>query len=175
MQASLKERAIEQLKIYLLITLYLWILLGSFTIYRRLIISEAGGSYLHYGISLIEALIIAKVILVGRMFGFSRRFDDRPLIVPVVYKTLLFGLLVIAFGFIEHLVRGWLHGEGWSGAQTALAALGTNELRARVLMMMIAFVPFFAFGEIVRVIGPREMSALYFSKRDALRESRPSV
>ena len=107
--ASLKERATEEFKLFWVIALYLCVFLGSFTIYRRLIIAETGAAYLHYGIALIEALVIAKVILIGKMFGFSRRFEDRPLIVPVLYKSFLFGMLVFVFGVIEHLVEGWLH------------------------------------------------------------------
>ena len=76
---SLKERAVEELEAYWMITIYLWLFLGSFTVYRRLILDETGVAYLHYGIALVEAMIIAKVVLIGRVFGFSRRFEDRPL------------------------------------------------------------------------------------------------
>ena len=66
---SLKERAGEEFKAYWLITVYLWVFLGSFTIYRRLILAETGVPYLHYGIALVEAMVIAKVVLIGRIFG----------------------------------------------------------------------------------------------------------
>jgi hypothetical protein len=165
--AEFKARAIEELKVFWIIALYLWLFLGSFTVYRRLILAETGTTYLHYGIALIEALVIAKVILIGRLFGFTRRFEDKPLIVPVLYKSILFGLLVILFGVIEHLVEGWFHGEGTVGSLRDAGGLGTYELGARVLVLIVAFVPFFAFGEIVRVLGARELAAMYFSKREA--------
>ena len=104
---GLKERALEELKVYWIITLYLWLFLGLFTVYRRLVVAETGTAYLHYGIALIEAMVIAKVVLIGRLFGFSRRFEERALIVPVSYKSVLFGLLVMLFGVVEHLVAGW--------------------------------------------------------------------
>ena len=88
-KTNLKQRAIEELKLFWIIAFYLWVFLGSFTVYRRLIIAETGVAYLHYGIALIEALVIAKVILIGKMFGFSRRFEDQPLIIPVLYKSIL--------------------------------------------------------------------------------------
>ena len=84
---GLKERALEEFKLYWIITLYLWVFLGLFTVYRRLVVAETGDDYLHYGIALVEAMIIAKVVLIGRLFGFSRRFEDRALIVPVLYKA----------------------------------------------------------------------------------------
>lgn len=85
--SGLRQRALEELRVFSLTALYLWFFLGSFTTYRRLVLAETGVTYLHYGIALIEALVIAKVIPVGRMFGFTRRFDQQPLIVPVINQV----------------------------------------------------------------------------------------
>lgn len=160
----LKERALEEFKLYWIITLYLWLFLGLFTVFRRLVVAEAGADYLHYGIALIEAMIIAKVVLIGKMFGFSRRFEDRALFMPVLYKSVVFGLLVMAFGVVERLVSGWIHKQGlWAGLHE-IAAVGPNELAARVLMLIVAFVPFFAFWELGRVLGMNKLAALFFSK-----------
>ena len=164
-KAGLKERAIEEFRLYLVIAFYLWVFLGSFTIYRRLIVAETGVTYLHYGIALIEALIIAKVILIGKLFGFSRRYEDQPLIVPVLYKSVLFGVLVFLFGIVEHLVEGWFHGEGLLGGLRKLDDIGAYELGARALMLIVAFVPFFAFAEIGRVLGAQKLAAMFFSKK----------
>jgi hypothetical protein len=156
---SFKERALEELKVYWIITLYLWLFLGLFTVYRRLVVAETGTVYLHYGIALIEAMVIAKVVLIGRMFGFSRRFEERALIVPVLYKSALFGLLVMLFGVVEHLVTGWIHKQGLLG--------GVYELAARALMLIVAFVPFFAFAELGRVLGMKKLAAMFFSGASA--------
>jgi len=166
-KAGLKQRAIDELKAYWLIVIYLWLFLGSFTVYRRLILAESGDLYLHYGIAIIEALVIAKVILIGRLFGFSRRFEERPLIVPVLYKSTLFGVLVLLFGFAEHLVKGWVHKESLATILDGIVAVGGHELVARVLMLIVAFIPFFAFGELGRVIGTQKLLNLFFSKRGA--------
>jgi hypothetical protein len=164
--ATLKERAIEELKIFWILAVYLWLFLGSFTTYRRLIVAETGVAYLHYGIALIEALIIAKVILIGKMFGFSRRFEDQPLIVPVLYKTLLAGILVLLFGVIEHLIEGWFHKQGLLGGLREIGELGAYELGARVLTMIVAFIPLFALSEIGRVLGAKKLATMFFSKRE---------
>jgi hypothetical protein len=163
---TLKERVAEEMKSFWVIALYLWIFLGMFVVYRRLIAAETGAPYLHAGFALVQSLIIAKVVLVGRMFRFTRRFDDRPLIVPVLYKSALFGLLVLVFGLVEHLVEGWLHHEGALGGLRKLAEVGGYELAARVLMLVVAFIPFFAFGELGRVLGVERLAAMFFSRRD---------
>ncbi len=173
--AGLKQRAIAEFKLFWLIALYLWLFLGSFTVYRRLILAETDIVYLHYGIALLEALIIAKVILIGRIFGFSRHFENRPLIVPVLYKSVLFGVLVLLFGIVERLVEGWFHKQGLLGGLHTLSELGSYELGARVLMLIVAFVPFFAFGEIGRVLGAQKLSAMFFAKRDTAGQSQRLV
>ncbi len=162
---SLKDRALEEFKIYWIITLYLAVFLGSFTVYRRLILKEFGVAYLNYGFALIEALIIAKVILIGKAFGLGRRFERGPLFLSVLYKSILFGILVFLLGILERVVEAWIHKTGWAGMLQGITELGLYELLARVVMLIVAFVPFFAFWEIGRVLGPGKLSALFFSKQ----------
>ena len=69
--ADLKQRAIEKLKEFWITSLYLFIFLGAFTVCRRMVLAEFGVTYLHYGVALIEALVIAKVVLIGRAVGLA--------------------------------------------------------------------------------------------------------
>jgi len=170
---SLKERAIEEFKIYAIMVVYLWVLLGVFTVFRRLVVSESGGaSYLHYGIALVEALVIGKVILIGKMFSFSRGFEGEALIWPVLYKSVVFGLLVMLFGVLEHLIGGWIHKQGALAGLREIAAIGVVELAARALMLIVAFVPLFAFGELGRVIGKDKLVSLFLSKPESSTRAR---
>jgi len=162
---GLKEKALEEFKVFWIITLYLAVFLGSFTVYRRLILKEFGVTYLHYGFALIEALIIAKVILIGDALGLAKRFERGPLILSVLYKSALFGAFVFLFGILERVVEGLFHKEDWASILRHLTDLGMYEILARVIMLIIAFVPFFAFWEIGRVLGPGKLSALFFSRQ----------
>ena len=112
-------------------------------------------------------MVIAKVVLIGRLFGFSRRFEERALIVPVIYKAIIFGLLVMLFGVVERLVVGWFHHQGLLGGLREIASVGVYELAARALMLIVAFVPFFAFWELGRVLGMKKLGAMFLSKPDA--------
>ena len=161
---SLKQRALDELKVYWVITLYLWLFLGCFMIYRWLVMEESGVTYLHFGFALIEAMIIAKVILIGRMFAFTRRYDDGPLALAVAYKCALFALLVMLFTVVEHLVVGWIHHQGLFGGLREFAEVGAYEVGARTLMLTVAFVPFFAFWELGRVLGMGKLAAMFFAK-----------
>lgn len=162
---SLKHRALEEFKTYWVITLYLWLFLGCFTVYRRLVLAETGVPYLHYGIALVEAMVIAKVVLIGRVFGFTRRFDDQPLIVPAIYKSIVFALLVMLFGVVERLVVGWVHEQGVFAGLRELGELGPYEIGARALMLTVALAPFFAFAEIGRALGKDRLQVLFLSRQ----------
>ena len=125
-------------------------------------------TYAHYGVALVEALVIAKVVLIGRVFGFTRRFEDAPLALPVLYKSAIFALLVMLFGVLEHLVEGWIRDKGVIGGLRQIAAVGTDEIGARMLTLTVAFVPFFAFWELGRVLGMRKLARLFFAKPQPL-------
>ena len=169
--ADWKAKAIHEFKVFWIIALYLFVFLGLFTIYRRLVVAETGSAYLHYGIALIQALVIAKIVLVGQMLSLSRKHEDKALIWPILYKTLLFAALVIAFGIVERLVEGWMHHEGFKGGLDKILSLGFDEFSARMLLLVFSFIPFFAFGELGRVIGMKRLVSLFFSK-DAVRAER---
>ena len=115
-----------------------------------------------------DSNVIAKVVLIGKMFSFSRRFEDKALIVPVLYKSTLFGVLVLLFGVVEHLVEGWVRKQGMLGGLREIGDLGVYELGARVLMLIVAFVPLFAFGEISRVLGAQKVAAMFFRNANGL-------
>ena len=163
---AVKKKVREGIESYLIITAYLWVALGSFTIYRRLVLAETGISYLHYGIALVEAMIIAKVVLIGRVFGYGRRFEDAPLTWPVLYKAVMFALLVLGFAVVEHIVSAWYHAKGIQGVFESVAAVKLSEVGARVLLLTVTLVPFFAFWEVARVLGPDRMRALFTTRRE---------
>ena len=166
-KGHLKERVIREFYVYWALVAYLWLFLGSFVLYRRLVLAETGVSYLHYGIALIEALVVAKVVLIAGMLGISHRFDNRRLIVPVLYKTVLFAIVVALFNVAEKLVEGWIHGKGLLDGIREIESLGFDEIAAHMLTLVVAFVPIFVVNEIGRVIGHDKLVAMFFSKPQA--------
>lgn len=165
--SSLKEKAKEEFKKFWAIAIFLALMFSAFYTYRRLTLSESGVTYLHYGIGIIEALILAKVILVGQALRLGRRFEDEPLIVSVLVKTLFFAIFVAVFSVIEHVIEGLVHHETWDVIAHHLFTAGRDEIFAKTLMMMITFIPFFAFWETDRVLGQGKLFALFFHKRIA--------
>lgn len=158
---GLKARLIDEAKLLALVFVYLAVLLAVFTNFRRLVLAEYRISYFHYGYSLAEALVLAKVVLTGRYFGFGERFRDRPLIIPCLYKTLIFGVLILAFSVLEHVLVGLSKGHAVSTVVDEILAQGWREILAKVLMLTTALVPMFAFWEVGRVLGEGRLLQLF--------------
>ncbi len=110
-KAQLKEKAAEEFRLLVLITAYLAAFFAAFLTYRRLISREFGVSTFHYGYALLEALIIAKVILIGKAIGLGRKGTRRTLAMAVLRSSLAYGALVGAFAVLEHLIEGLVHGK----------------------------------------------------------------
>ena len=156
----IKERSIVEFKTFWIVATFLALMFCAFTTYRRLILTEFGISYLHYGAGLIEALIVAKVILVGQALGAGKRFENRPLLVTAFVKALIYGALVGAFAVLEHCIEGLMHGKDLVGVWRGLVGLGKDEILARTLVVIVAFVPFFAFWEAGRAMGKGSLLAV---------------
>jgi hypothetical protein len=165
--SSLKEKAIEEFRMFWVIAIYLAVMLSAFTWYRRFILSESGISYFHYSSSIITALILAKVILIGQALGLGRRYEGSTLILSVLFKALVFAVFIAIFGMLEHLIEGLVHRETWDQIAHSLVSAGRGEILARTVMMIVTLIPFFAFWETDRVLGDHKLFGLFFHKRAA--------
>ena len=164
-RSGLKEKAIHEVKEMLAIFLYLALFFCAFTTYRRLVMKEIGFSYFHYGFALIKALVLAKVILLGQYVRFAKVFDDWPLVIPTLYKVILFSFFAMAFEVLEHVIGGFLHGKDLLAVFQEMISAGWDELLARTLVMLVAFIPLFAFTETARVLGEGRLRELFLHKR----------
>jgi hypothetical protein len=163
-KAGLKHKLILEIKAYWINVLYLTILFAVFTSYRRLILANYDIGYSHWGISLIKALVLAKVIMVGSIFHFGRSLENKPLIFPTLYKSVMFTLWVAFFALVESAIRGFLHGKGLAGALDHLLSEGTHEFYSKCLLVFVGFIPFFAFKELGRVLGKGKIWEWFFRK-----------
>lgn len=160
-----KQKATHELIDYWVNVVYLACFFGAFIWYRRFILAEYQISYLHYGVGLIEALVLAKVILIGDFMHLGRGLEEKPLILPTLYKTVVFTLFVGGFGLLEHTIHGLLHGKGLAGGLEELRSGGKYELFAKCLVVFFSFIPFFAFKELGRLLGEHKILSLFFRRR----------
>jgi len=163
--ASWKQRAAHELRIFLVYFVYLALLLGAFTWYRRLILAEFQISSFRYGYAVIEALVLAKVILIGEALGVGERANPRLRIVTVLEKAVLFSLLIVAFSVVERMIEGAIHGNSLETTYRDMIAMGRDEILARGLVMFVALIPLFMVRELGRTLGEGTLFAMFFRER----------
>jgi hypothetical protein len=151
---------------YWLNFIYLALVFAAFTQYRRFVLAAYDIVYENYWVAVIQALILAKVIMIGAVARLGRGLEAKPLIYPTLYKTVVFTLFVIAFAVVEHAVKGLWNGKGLTGGVVQMYGERFHELLAGSLVILVAFIPFFATRELGRVLGGEKLRALFFSRRD---------
>jgi hypothetical protein len=163
--SRVREKVREELKLFAIVFAFLAFMFSAFLTYRRLVSSEAGITYLHYGAGLIKAAVIAKIILLGQALKVGKRIETRPLIVVVFAKSVLYGLLVAVFDVLERVIEGLVRGYDWQAIANLMVMKGSAEILAGALMVIVSFIPFFALWETGRSLGADKLSDMFLHKR----------
>jgi hypothetical protein len=153
------------MKEYLLNFVYLLFLLGAFNWYKKLILSQHHIEYYHYGVALIEALVLAKVIMIGDLLHIGRLVKGRPLIIPTLYRAVTFTIWLGLFKCVEHVVGGLIKGRGFVEIVQELLSYSPFQVLALSLVAIGALVPFFAFKELGKTLGEGKVIDLFLRRK----------
>jgi hypothetical protein len=163
---ALKKKIEHETREYLVIGAYLACFFLSLTTYRKLVLAEYHIGYFEYGWAVVQAMILAKVILIGEALHLGERFQERPLILSTLWKSLVFALFAALLVMTEHVVHALLRHEPVAGVFQLSGGRGF-EMIARFQLMLVAFVPFFAFRELSRALSLGSLVNLFFRRRPA--------
>jgi hypothetical protein len=157
--ATLKQKAIHEVEEFFGIFLYLAFFFCAVATYSMLLLNKSHVSYFTFGTALLNAALIAKVILIGEYAHLGKKHETKPLFLSAANKAFLFSLLVFAFHIVEEMIKRRWHGENFA---TAYHGIHINELLARTLVIFCTFLPLFAFRELRRVLGEDKFRSLFF-------------
>jgi ABC-type transport system involved in cytochrome c biogenesis permease subunit len=162
-----RGRAVHEAKRFLGMFLYLWVLLGLFALHESVILARHQIAFTRYGVAFFNAWVLAKVMLVAEDLNIARGLEDRPLVYLVLYKSVIFAIVFMAFALLEGVLMGMWHGQTVAESMSAIAGGTVVGIGSAALIVSFALMPYFAFREIGRVIGRSELRALLFSRRQA--------
>jgi hypothetical protein len=165
---TLKQRAYHELKEYFLIVVYLWIVFGLFLLYKSVILNE-DTSYLAHGVALINALVLGKFVLIARAFHLGEQFNDAPLIYPTLLKSALFSVVLACCKILEDVAVGFYHAKSFSESIADLGGGTGKGILTLTVLLFVLLIPFFAFGELQRVLGEGKLAQLFLRPREVNR------
>lgn len=164
---NLKEKAADEAKKLLSMFLYLWVVIGAFTLYESLVLAQHEISFVVHGVAVVKALVLAKVMLIADNLKLARRMEGRPLIYPILYQSVVFAVFFICFDILEKVAVDILKGRGALQDMPIIGGGRVAGIVAVAVIVTVALIPFFAFREIGKAIGRRELHALLFRRRIA--------
>ena len=122
------------------------------------------------------ALIVGKAVLVAEKMPLLRRFDTAPLVLPILFKTLVYWFIVLIARFLENFT----HFEFKTGQVSGFIAFRLQEgltwhrflfVQLWILVLFLVYVTgaeinaLFGEGELFRVLFRRRRTSLWMSRR----------
>ena len=162
---TLKQRAIEQMKRFLLIALYLWLVFGLLVVFKSMILAEYRIPFAYHGFAIINALALGKVMLVAEDLHLGGRFDNAPLIYPTLLKSAVFTSVLACFKLLEEAAVGLYHGKSFAESIADLGGGTVQAILTLTLLLFVVLIPFVALGELRRALGAGKLKQLFFGPR----------
>ena len=160
---NLKQKAVHEMREYLVISLYLFVVFSLLVVHKSMILAEHHIDYTLHGFALINALALGKVMLVAQDMHLGDQFGDAPLIYPTLLKSVAFAAVLACFKVAKDAIIGALHGKTFHQSLSEVGyGSGVLILAALICVMLI---PFFGFTELRRVFGADRLIGVFFRPR----------
>src|ERR1700722_18164072 len=103
---SLKAKALHEFARFATMFAYLWVMFLLLQLHQYIILAQRHMPFEQYGVGLINALVLAKVMLVADDLRLGEWRGQRPLIYPVLLRSILCAIIFIVFDIFEKMVIG---------------------------------------------------------------------
>lgn len=149
------------------VTVFFLIALHLIAFSKHLVLAEEGIVYDGMVAATVGALVIAKVVLVADKLTIMRLYRGRPLYRPILYRTVLYTLCVLAVRGLEMLVRNAIHKGGlMSGLEAARAEFVWAHFTFVQVWVFVLFLVYVTAVELCDELGMHALrQALFFRDR----------
>jgi hypothetical protein len=114
-------------------------------------------------VAVIGALVVAKAILIADALPFTRRYAGRPLVYVVAWKTIIYGLITLAFRYVEELIPLWRKYHGFAEANRRMVEdVSWPHFWAVQLWVTFSLLAFCIAIELIDAIGRERARELFF-------------
>lgn len=163
---TFKRKAYHEIKELLVLTLYLWVGLALLQLHTSIVLAEHHITAVVYqGFAIINALALAKIMLIAEYFRLGEFAGNKPLMYPTLFKSAAYALLLASFKILEEAAVGLYHGKSF---RQSIAGLGGGTWQGILSLTAIVFIfliPLFAFREVQHVVGEGKLAQLFLRPR----------
>lgn len=159
------QRILAEVREIGLVTLFFLICFGVFLGLKKLLLEEYQIETSVIGTAVVAALVVAKVVVLLEKTSIGQGFRSRPLLVRVVWRSLIYTAAVFVVTLAEHLFDFYRKS---GGANTALSDLWQSRdlyhFLAMNLCVALSFLLYNAFSEVDQQLGEGGLRRLFFSR-----------
>jgi len=135
---------------------------------KYLILREHGIDFSGFITATLAALLVGKAVLVTDNLSLMHRFDGAPLIQPILFKTAIYWLCVLAVRLAEELVYYLAAGGSLDGFTTFLVArFSWPRFLSIQIWLMVLFLVYVTIHELNTLFGDGELYRLFFRWRSS--------
>lgn len=164
---SIRVRLWEETRLMLWVFLYIFLFLAALAAYRAVLLGAKGAPFTAILQCFIEAMVIAKVMVIGNALKLGDRLRLRRRALRVVFRAAAFTVFTLLFSGAEELAKGLYHGQAVSQVLDELRAIGPQLVLARAVVLFIFFLPLFLIWEACRVLGEAKAIVIFFAAEEA--------
>jgi hypothetical protein len=134
-----------------------------------LILEDFLVSFGNFMVATTTALVVGKSILVANALPFLRRFDNAPLIRPVLFKTSVYWAVVFLVRFLEKLVEYLAAGGKLGGIPAYVATHFTwHRFAAIQIWIFVLFLIYTTITELNTRLGAGELLRMFFTRHSTI-------
>jgi hypothetical protein len=167
-KATLHQRALHELKEFVILTVYLYITLGAVIVMKTAVLHTAGIEFVPWGIAIVKAMLLAKFMLIGRAMKIGESDTTSSLIWPTLHRAFAFLVLLIILTIIEEAVVGLFHHRSIAASLGELFGSRLEETLAGYLIVLLVLIPYFAFRVIGETLGEGRLTRMFFVEREPM-------
>jgi hypothetical protein len=166
-RATLRQRAMNELKELVLISLYLYITLGAVILMKTAVLHTQGIEFAPWGVAVGKAVVLAKFMLLGEAMKIGER-TTRPLIWPTLQKALALLVVLIIMTMIEEAVVGLIHDKSVAASLGELGGHRLAETIAGSVVVLLVLIPYCAFRVLDVALGEGRLARMFFVERQPM-------
>jgi hypothetical protein len=169
-KATLRQRAMHELKELVFISLYLYVTLGAVILMKTAVLRDQGIEFSPWGIAIVKAVVLAKFMLLGEAIKIGGRTTTSPLVWPTLQKALVLLAVLIIMTVIEEAVVGLFHHRSIAASLGELFGLRLEETIAGYVIMLLVLIPYCAFRVLGEALGDDRLTRMFFVEREPMQQ-----
>jgi hypothetical protein len=134
----------------------------------QLILDDYEVQFAGFMVATAAALLVGKAVLLAKLLPFFRRFDNAPLIQPILFQTVLYCAVVFLARLLEKVVEYFVGGGSINGVPDYMSTHFTwHRFAAIQIWIFVLFLIYTTAADLNTLFGQGELYKIFFTRRSS--------